>query len=60
VKNLFKKKTNLLEKSINFLRFKKEKPRDKYLKIGLRVLLFTSIFLAGYLTAKLQTLFSLT
>jgi len=60
MKNIFKKKTNLLKKSVNFFRFKREKPRDKYLKIGLRVLLFVSIFLAGYLTAKLQTLFSLT
>ncbi len=48
-----------MKKILEFLHLKKENPQEKYLKIGLRILLFISIFLAGYLTAKLQILFSL-
>ncbi|MFH1958889.1 MAG: hypothetical protein ABIJ22_01010 [Patescibacteria group bacterium] len=59
MKNLFKKKVGLLDKTASFLHLKKEKPRDKYLKIALKILLFVSIFLAGYLVAKLEFIFNL-
>jgi hypothetical protein len=49
-----------MKKILEFLHLRKESPRDKYIRIGLKTLLFISIFLAGYLTAKLQALFSLT
>ncbi|MBT3249208.1 MAG: hypothetical protein HN846_02580 [Candidatus Pacebacteria bacterium] len=42
---------------LKILHLKKESPREKYLRFGLRGLLFVAVFLAGYLTAKLQTLF---
>lgn len=48
-----------MKKILEFLRLKKETPREKYFRVGLRVLLFVAVFLAGYLAAKLQTLFSL-
>lgn len=39
------------------LHLKKESPREKWTRIGLKILLFVAVFIAGYLTAKLQTLF---
>ncbi len=45
-----------MKKILEFLHLKKESPREKYLRIGLRVLLFVAVFLTGYLTAKLQAL----
>lgn len=60
MRKLFQKKKNVLEKTASFLHLKKENPQDKYLRIALKALLFVSIFLAGYLMAKLQSLFSLT
>lgn len=41
---------------LKILRLKKETPQEKYLRIGLRALLFVAVFLAGYLVAKLGTL----
>jgi hypothetical protein len=46
-----------MKKFLEFLHLKKESPREKYLRIGLRILLFVAVFLAGYLTARLQTIF---
>jgi len=46
-----------MKKILELLRLKKESPRQKYLKTSLRTLLFIAVFLAGYLMAKLETLF---
>lgn len=46
-----------MKKILELLHLKKESPREKYLRIGLKALLFVAVFLAGYLTAKLQAIF---
>ncbi len=58
MKKLFQRKTNFFQKAAQALHLRKENPRDKYLKLTLRALLFIAVFLAGYLTARLQGLFS--
>lgn len=41
---------------LKVLHLKKENPREKYVRFGLKFLLFLAVFLAGYLVAKIQTL----
>lgn len=56
MKNPFAKKQNLGQKLTTLFPFKKQSPQEKLLRNAIQLLLYLAIFLAGYLTTKLQLL----